>query len=333
MLAAGLLLVSGSAAAQTRSDAPQQDLPALQNRVASLGDIVSKLPKFSGYAQLGYQLSENVSAFEVRSVRMSFAGDLGRRFDYKFQFEFASPRLVDAFVRYKLNSAFNVQFGQFLVPFSIEGPMGILDLETITNSALVKDICNTPDQRDIGIQVSGAFLPREGFSIINYAAGIFNGEGKNTPDANKSKDVMGRLNINPMRQLTLSGSFSYGELSETYIKNTRYAAGLQWRGEHLLLRSEYLNRKSVSAGVEQVTDGCYVLAGWYMKNNTICPLVRYSIYDNRMAGQSSQQSSYLVGIDYRPWKHLRLQANYTYTAFDNADNNSGLFVFVLTGIF
>lgn len=329
----GVLLVTVSAAAQTPAESSSQDLAAIQKRVASLGDIVSKLPKFSGYAQLGYQLNEDVSAFEVRSVRMSFAGDLGRSFDYKFQFEFASPRLVDAFVRYRLNTAFNVQLGQFLVPFSIEGPMGILDLETITNSTLVKDICNTPDQRDIGIQFSGAFLPRNGFSIIDYAVGIFNGEGKNTADANKSKDVMGRININPLRQLTLSGSFSYGEFSEIYIKNTRYAAGLQWRGDHLLLRSEYLNRRSENAGTEQISSGCYVLAGWYLKNNTICPLVRYSLYDNRMAGQSVQQSSYLVGIDYKPWKHLRLQANYTYTAFDNSENNSGLFALVITGIF
>lgn len=310
-----------------------QEVSQLKTRVASIGDIVSKLPKISGYAQLGYQLSDQVSAFEVRSVRLSFAGDLGRKFDYKFQFEFASPRLVDAFIRYKMNRTFNVQFGQYLVPFGIEGPMSILDLETIANAAAVKDICNTPDQRDIGLQFSGEFLPRDGFSIINYAVGVFNGEGKNTADANTSKDIMGRLNIKPMRQLTLSGSFSYGELSETYIKNTRYAAGVQWRGDHLLLRSEYLSRNTNTAGIEQLTDGGYVLAGWYCGNSTICPLVRYGWYDTHMDGKSSQQSSYLVGVDYHPWRHIRLQANYTYTTYANSDNNSGLFALQITGIF
>lgn len=320
-----------AASAQNTTDNRTTD--ALQNRVASLGDIVAKLPKISGYAQLDYQLGEQVSAFEIRSVRMSFAGDLGRRFDYKFQFEFASPRLVDAFVRYKMSPALNIQFGQFLVPFSLEGPMSILDLETITNSPLVKDICNTPDQRDIGLQFSGEFLPRDGFSLITYAVGVFNGEGKNTADANTSKDVMGRLNINPMRQLTLSGSFSRGEFSASYIKNIRYAAGLQWRGDHLLVRSEYLRRNTADAGVEQTTEGCYVLAGWYCCKNTLCPLVRYSRLDNRTAELSAQQDSWLVGIDYRPWKHIRLQANYTFDTFANSDTRSGLFFLQLTGIF
>lgn len=307
---------------------------ALESRVSKWEKVMQYLPRVSGYVQLRYQYGDDISSFDVARVRLNLVGDIGRHVDYKIQLELASPKLIDGYLRFKFCPAFNVQVGQFLVPFSLEGPMGPLALETIANAPVVSDICgSTPDTRDVGISFYGGFAKRKGYNVIDYAVGVFNGEGKNKADVNKSKDIIGRLNINPLRPLTLSGSFSWGERSETYIENMRAAAGGQWNGDKLLLRSEYLWHRQKSAGVAEKRQGCYALAGWHI-NSKVMPLLRYDYYDNALGGGALRQSDYLVGVDYYPIKHLRLQANYTFTHYDvTGTPNKNLFAIMVSGIF
>lgn len=42
------------------------------------------------------------------------------KIDYRLQLEFASPKIVDAYLRFKPFDQLNVQIGQFKVPFTIE---------------------------------------------------------------------------------------------------------------------------------------------------------------------------------------------------------------------
>ena len=320
---------------QARIDSLTQRLAKVEKKTSGWDKLLANLPKISGYGQMGYEWNGTTdaatSSFNVLSVRLSLAGDIGRKFDYKFQFEFMNPKLIDAYVRYKIHQGFSLQAGQFHTNFSLEGPMAPLDMEAIDYAPIVKAVaCQTPDTRDIGFAAYGAAAKRDGYSILEYSVGVFNGEGKNKLDANKSKDIIARLKINPFKKLTLSGSFSYGERGETYIRNMRYAAGLWWHGERFYLRSEYLTLRQKDAGVNNSIEGCYAVAGIWIKK--FCPLVRYNFMDSNMGGTHARQSDYLVGLDFKPLKYLRLQANYTRTHY-NGRGDSNIVGVVVTGIF
>lgn len=321
---------------QARIDSLEKRIAASDSKMSRWDKVLANLPKISGYGQMGYEWSgqgdASSSTFSIPSVRITLSGDIGKKVDYKFQFEFASPKLIDAYVRYKICPGFNLQAGQFHTNFSLEGPMAPLDMEAISYAPIVDVIaCKNPDTRDIGIAAYGSFAKRDGYSIVEYCLGAFNGEGKNKLDLNKSKNIVTRVKINPVKQLTLSGSFSYGEQEQSYVKNLRYAAGLWWRGERFFLRSEYLTMNQNKGGAKYDVSGCYAVAGLWIKK--FCPILRYGYMNNELSGAAVRQSDYLVGIDYKPLKYLRLQANYNRTHYNGQSNGANLLGVVVTGIF
>ena len=336
-----LAAVTGRATVNTGSDEPAADettavertapptdpvltqrIDELEKKTTTWGKIVANLPKISGYAQVGYQWDNNSltdasnSSFSVMSVRLSLAGDIGRKFDYKVQLEFASPKLIDAFVRYKIAPGFSLQAGQFHTNFSLEGPFGALDMEAITYAPVVELICTkVADSRDIGIAAYGVAGKREGFYIFEYSLGVFNGEGKNAKDANKSKDIAGRVKLNPVKDLTLSGSFSYGEKGADYTHNTRVAGGVWYHSDRFWARSEYLGLAQ-KAGATKHVDGAYLTTGCWLGNKKLhSPVARFSYMDNGLGDSYVKQTELLVGYDYKPVKHLRLQLNYSHSWF------------------
>lgn len=344
-LAALLILSSATAAldAQTENTGVlQAQIDSLTNRLNRVekktggwDKLLANLPKISGYGIMGYEWNgtteASTSSFNVMSVRLSLAGEIGSKVDYKFQFEFVSPKLMDAYVRYKPWQEFGLQVGQFHTNFALEGPMAPTDMEAIDYAPIVKTVCiQMHDPRDIGIAAFGSCLPRNGYNILEYSLGVFNGEGKNKADANKSKDIVARLKINPMKELTLSGSFGYGESGPTYIQNIRYAGGLWWHGRNFYLRTEYLALHQSEAGAERSINGCYAVTGYHI--GKFCPLVRYNWMNSDLSGSRVIQSDYLVGIDYHPFRYLRIQANYTRTHYNGA-GSSNIVGLAVTGIF
>lgn len=343
---------SESAEAELLAPPPATDelaarIDALEKKTTTWSKIVANLPKISGYAQLGYQWDNGYtlgsqglvdngkhSSFSVMSVRLNLAGEIGRKFDYRIQLEFASVKLIDAYIRYKLHPAFSLQAGQFHTNFSLEGPFGALDMEALTYAPVVSVIAGTPDSRDIGIAAYGAAGKREGFNLFEYSLGVFNGEGKNKADANKSKDIITRIKINPVKDLTLSGSFSYGELGADYVHNTRYAGGIWYHGDSFWARSEYLGLRQKHGATYHV-DGAYVTLGSWNAKKTLGNVLRYSYMDNGLGGTYVTQHELLVGYDYKPIKHLRVQLNYSHSWFkDGADcHNNNIVGVAVTGIF
>lgn len=347
-IAAALTLYAMPALAQESSDSRtgllQAQIDSLTRRLertekksSGWDKLLANLPKISGYGILGYEWSSDgdtsASSFNIKSVRLILAGDIGRKFDYKFQFEFVSPKLIDAYVRYNIHPSFGLQAGQFRTNFSLEGPMIPAEMEAADYAPVVKAVCvQTHDTRDIGIAAYGSLIPRDGYSIIEYFAGVYNGEGKNSADLNKSKDVIARVKINPVKELTLSGSFSYGERGDTYVHNTRYAAGLWWHGERFFVRTEYLalRQNDWAAGVKRNIDGCYAVTGYWI--GKFCPIVRYNWMKSDMAGTPVRQSDYLAGVDFKPLKYLRLQANYNRTQYAGG-RSANLVGILVTGAF
>ena len=311
----------------------------LEDRVEKLERITSRLPAVTGFINFRYQYSDDLSSFDIRRARLDFKGDLSPRVDYRLQLELASPKIVDAYIRYKLNPAFNVQFGQFKLPFTLENPYSPLSFEVMENSRAVSRFTNIQDVtgikangRDFGVSVYGRLFDQGGFSLIEYTVGIFNGTGINTGDNNKVKDVVGRLELHPIKELTVSvsgykGQWYAGETSP-HVRRDRFGFGLRYLDDRFLVRTEYL--KGFTGNLE--SEGYYALFG-YQVTGRLQPVVRYDYYQQDVLLSESRQTDYLAGLNYKVSDWLRFQANYTWRTFDDRGENSGLLGLMLTAMF
>ena len=173
------------------------------------------------------------------------------------------------------------------------------------------DLCGlSATGRDMGAQLFGGFFKRDGYSILNYNFGVFNGEGLNVKDKNKSKDIVARLTVKPVAGLQFAGSYYWGEYGEDYLKRIRYGAGACYDYGRLVLRGEYIC--GTTGGLD--SEGWYAVAGWRVAR-TLLPTVRYDTFLEDCSRGSSRQTNYTAGLTWQPVKYLRCQLDYTYEDF------------------
>ena len=334
-------------AASTADNAAPAEVREIESRLGELESkttawqkIAARLPRFSGYVQAGYQYSDDASTFFLKRVRLSLAGDIAPKLDYKIQFEFCKPQLVDAFIQYRPFEQLNAKIGQYKVPFSIENTDYVpTKLEFIEYPMVLQklmgfsDVCGiSATGRDLGATLYGGFFKRDGYNIVNYDLGVFNGAGINTKDNNKTKDIAARLAVKPVRGLLLSGSYYWGEYGASYFKRERYAAGICYDRGAVVVRSEWIGGRTGSADGEFDSDGWYVMAGWRAPHN-LMPAVRFEQFTLDTASRSaSRQNNYTVGLLWAPVKYLRCQLNYTYEDYAAGPANNVLSL-MFTGMF
>lgn len=349
ILALLLLLVAWNCRAQTPQAIPADtaEVKTLSELTAEVADlqkknavwerILARLPRISGYLQTGFEWSGDASSFFVKRARLSLAGDITPKLDYRMQVEFVSPRLVDLYLRYRPFDALNFQLGEFKIPFSIENTDYVpLRHELIDHPLALRklmgfqDLCGlSATGRDLGAQLYGGFWKRDGYSILNYNVGVFNGEGLNVRDRNRSKDIVARLTLKPVAGLQLSGSYYRGEYGEEYLLRERYAAGACYDRGRIVLRGEWIGGRTG----ESESGGWYVLSGWRALRS-LMPVVRYDTFRENVSLSASRQSNYTAGLLWEPVRYLRCQMDYTYEQYaarDAADRH--VVALMLTGIF
>ncbi|MDR2414437.1 MAG: OprO/OprP family phosphate-selective porin [Odoribacteraceae bacterium] len=301
----------------------------VETRVDKIEKIISKLPSISGLVNLRYHYDNSTyypdnspsittksNSFDVRRARLDFRGGFSS-FNYRLQVEFAkSPKILDAYVTWKATPHLNVQAGQYKIPFSLENPYGPASLETIDNSLVITYLVNYSDVsgvsangRDIGLSVHGGFLPREGgYNILNYHAGIFNGNGINTSDNNNAKDVSAIFTVNPFKEFSVAASFYQGSGDRI-----RGGVGAKFENTRILVRTEYIAGETGTLKSE----GHYTVFG-YRVIPTLQLLAKYDyfILDRTISSSSSvtnETIKYLTGIRYTPMKNVQVMANYSFT--------------------
>ena len=348
-VAAGLFPATRGAAQQRDSLAAtverlSAEVETLKGRSAAADRILSRLPRISGYLQLGYDWSDDASTFFVKRARVDFQGDISPKIDYRLQLEFASPKIVDIYLRYKPLEALNVQVGQFKVPFSIENTHYVpLKYEFIEYSMAVcrlmgfTDVCGVnATGRDLGAQLYGGLIDRDGYSILNYNVGVFNGEGINTKDKNKSKDVVARLMVQPLRALSFAGYYYWGEVGADYARRTRYGGGVCYDDGRWIARGEYIAGRTgiVSPDVAAPFDsrGYYAMAACWVTPKWL-PAARFEQFDEVAGRSAARQTNYTAGVTWQPFKHLRCQLNYTYEQYGGTNPDRNVVKAMLTGIF
>ena len=283
----------------------------------------------SGYSQAGFSSDFNFNnTFYIKRVRVALSGDLYKsdtygKFEYKIQADLAnSPKLVDFWVKYTVRPYFGVQFGQFKTALSIENSeYAPLKLEMIDYSLLVQRFVrmSTSDLsgisatgREMGIQFYGRFLSMsDGHYLLRYEAGLFNGNGINKTDDDKSKDFIGRLMVYPMKDLSVAVSY-WKRLYSPAMAAVNYpfdrlGVGIAYDSKYAYARTEGMfghteGKRSAAA---------YVTAG-YKVTPTINFGARYDYFALNACEPLLAQQYVTVGASWHPFKRLRLQLNYMY---------------------
>jgi len=305
--------------------AQAQTTPAAQTtdeKVKNLSALIGAMPKISGFLDLRYQYSNETNnyasgrnGFDVRRVYLGMSGAVTKELTYRVLADFeTSPKILDALVEYKPLSFLSLQAGQFKVPLTLENPYSPATLETADFSqavtALVTDMDgNKNNGRDIGLAVNGSALAQKGFSLIEYKLAVLNGNVINAVDNNKSKDYLATLYINPIKPLTIGGSYYTGKYGPEATKYTRdrYSVGAKYDDGKLLVRSEYIAGKT--AAVE--SSGLYATAGYYV-TSTIQPVLKFDTYNSNSSVATTQIFNYIAGVNYYVTPKTRLQLNYTH---------------------
>ena len=309
------------------------------------GPFNSEMLKFSGFVQGMYQanLSDEgeltSNTFRMRRVRLSAEGTLYKGLTYKIQGDFSrSPMLVDAFVKYKVADAFAIQLGQFKTPFSLESLINPVNLEIFDYGEGIQklvgysDVCGVGGLgRDIGLMATGKLFPVKGeegikYHVVDYALGVFNGNGPTTTDNNNRKDLVGRLEVHPgLKDLTLSGSYYYGHYYKDEGNNgarNRWAAGVQYNDGKLVLRGEYIAGKTGLSytvipedPVYYNSNGYYGVVGYNFQagEQKIMPVLRYEHFEpgDKNAQVMGSTDYYTVGLNYWPLKSLNFKLDYS----------------------
>ena len=311
------------------------------------------MPKISGFVQGMYQANLNDkgelgdNTLRMRRVRLSVDGKLSKTVSYKLQGDFVrSPMLVDAYVKYKPCSEFAIQIGQFKTPFTIESPINPVNLEIFDYGEIIqqlggyKDVCGVGGLgRDIGVMATGGFIPMMkgesiDYNIIDYAVGVFNGNGPTTTDNNNRKDIVGRLEVHPgLKAITLSGSYYYGKYYKDEENNgtrNRWAAGAQYNDGKLVLRGEYVGGKTgyVPTIIPEDlgyfnSNGYYAQAGYYFQagEQKIMPVLRYEHFTADQAVANGGTNWYTAGINYWPLKSVNFKLDYSLVQKESGTNS------------
>lgn len=357
---------SSGSAAGTAAETPSleslaAEVAALKAQAAARDARLDRLPRLSGYVQAGYEWSDESSSFFIKRVRLDLRGALARTLDYRVQLEFASsPKIVDAYLHYKPFRQLNFKLGEYKIPFTIENTDYVpLKFELIEYPLALQRLMGFAEPiggryvggamqggetlkdtgRDMGLTLHGSFFPCGERALLSYDVGVLNGAGINLRDNNRSKDVVARLTLRPVRGLTLSGSWYGGEYGADCLERQRVSAGVCYDRGRGVVRGEWIGGRTGYAATEEYAAGTFDSSGWYVLGGvrltpTLMPVVRYDTLLPDTASADSRQTNWTAGILWHPVKYLRCQLNYTYEHYaapGMTDRN--VVAVMLTGIF
>lgn len=369
-----LLVFAGFGVANAQNVEGEATTTSLDERVSKLEKRVTVLDKLkpafqvSGYLQAGYDYlwdedGTTTSSLHLRRARMTLQGDVykgakGAKASYRLQIDLCkSPVILDLWLKYQPVNQFGVQVGQFKVPISIENTnYNATQLEFVSYAQTVQAMSRNGNTdmtginssgRDIGLQFAGGFIKQDGFSLINYEIGVFNGAGINIKDTNKSKDVAARIIIQPVKLLKIAGYYLQGEADITsltskyptmgdgwnnhkYVGYNRYGGGVDYKNDFLFARSEFIGGKTGT----YTSAGIYAQVG-YKWRDKFSVGVRYDYFDQCVNTEGLHQINYSIAVSYHPWKFMRLQAECTLQNYAKqaAKKNGNCLYFMATALF
>lgn len=323
--------------------ATAQEQPAEKKKDIHLNDVVNTLKEritLSGYVQTAYTYddagTDSDNTFEIRRAILMVNGQITDHWLCYFMYSFANTaKILEAYTEYQFMPELSVRFGQFKTRFSLENPLSptVLELIDCESQAVAyytgysgNPLYGSTSGRDMGLLVSGDLFKK----LIHYDFSLINGQGINQKDKNPQKDVVGRVVVQPLKWLSVSGSFltGKGNAAGTYASNPDiqaddnynrdyWAVGALIQSKPLDLRTEYLGGKDGTVKSE----GFYATASAHV-------LPKFDIvasYDffNKNKETGDKQTKYVAGVQYWFYPRCRLQVQYTHRdSHLNGDSNA-----------
>ena len=292
-------------------------------------------PKIGGFVIAKYALTDQDgqnkdNGLSQRLFRVYIDGTILKDFKYRVQVQAnnASFHMKDYFVEWAHYKEFSVKVGQYKRAFLFENPYNPWDVGFGDYSQIVKkfsgmgDYCGEASSnggRDQGIQFQGDLFPvSDGdYRLIHYQLQMMNGQGINTADANSTKDIIGTLQIQPVKDLYI-GAFGW---KGDYVKDTvtigrdRWAVSAKYEHNSWSARAEYAysSGKNISEA-----DGWYAAVGVPV-NDWFKMYAKYDVYRSK-ASTESMKAIYSLAPNFQIHKNLMLQLQYNYV--DNRPTSS-----------
>lgn len=324
--------------------------------IAFAQEKVDRMPKISGFAQIRYDASFDKdfdlssNTFSLQRVCINFDGKLTEKLSYRVGGDFVrQTALTDAYLKYTICDAFTIQAGQMKTPISFENQFNpAFDCEFNDYSVIIKQMTGYENGitgigalgRDIGVMASGSLFKvenkkGENLYLVDYKIGVFNGNGINNKDNNNRKDIIGRIDFHPwMKELTITGSYQNGKYinsDELQGVNNRWSAGVQYKTDKIVFRSEYIGGETgrVDSGEDKPfnSTGFYALAGYWFdicKTQKIMPVVRYEYLDKDDKIEKGAVNYITAGVYYLPVKQVNFKLNYQLTKPQDGDNSHAI---------
>lgn len=312
-----------------RSDAAIKEQKKKDAEIANQHSITigTRALQLSGLVQTeyeGFEQSSKINTFLLHRARLDVKGNISDDWNYEVYTEFAgaTPKLLDAYTTYKIADYLKITAGQFKVPFSLESLISDADLEFIDRTQVVNalagrstDVVGNQNGRDIGAQLTGNFAKLNDHYLFDYYFSVLNGAGYDvTTDNNNHKDIVGRLAIHPVQNLTIAADFYHGidpfivGSAKTSTNNLRNRQGIDGR---------YVWKKlSLTAEFDKGTDGHINRNGWYGQaayfvwSNKLQLAARYDTFDPTQTITTDRTTNYTGGINYFFNKWAKFTVNY-----------------------
>ena len=284
-------------------------------------------PKVGGYIIGAYKYSdlnpEKPGGFNCRLIRLYVDGSIYNDFKYRIQFQAngEKPHVKDFYIEWAKFPEFSVKMGQFKRAFTFENPMNPWDVGVGDFSFLVQKFAGMGDRlgeanmggRDQGIQIQGDLFPigKEGYRLVHYQLGLYNGQGINLADANKQKDIIGTIQFQPVKGLYVGafgwmGNWRNGDGVD--LKRERVSAGLKFDRNNWTVRAEYAAAIAGERDQSGPSDAFYATVGipftdWFKL---------YLKWDEFRAGATAGTSHdmYSACANFRLHKNLNFQVEY-----------------------
>ncbi len=221
----------------------------------------------------------------------------------------SSSILQDVQLTYMTDFA-DFSIGQFKIPVSLEGAGSASKLYLPERSLVSRRF---GDRRDIGFKVE------KKFDKFSYWFGVYNGEGQNNLDSNDQKDLALRVEVYPIKELTVA-AVGYTSVGDRDLVNTkdRIEGDIKFEKYGFLLQGEYIRGWDVvgsAAAHRRISgQGFYVLAGYTLFDN-LQPVVRIGAVDPEIgadehgsrdlkaAAPTDEMTAYEFGVNYYLKQH------------------------------
>jgi hypothetical protein len=287
------------------------------------------LPPFElhGFVDIYYRAGDplNKDGFRLRKADVKLNGSVSPRLKWRVSFDAAKNLgltstvgtrtdssaveavavdqktriLQDAALTYIVSPMMNVDVGQQVLPYGLEGSEALPAVETVerTNFAADKSrAVNLGDTRDLGASVNGRALTQ----VVEYHVGVYNetGDDQGTTDGNDQKAFIGRVVLHPSfaPDFEIGGTGAY-EGGSPLQHRERGGTEIQYKDKSVTLRGETMSAR----------DGLLHRFGWYSlgayrPDPRIELVARYDSWDHDRTHESVQSDAFerqiVVGGNY-----------------------------------